>query len=69
MNFDPMVQVPETDEQAMQAISHGKDELIGKSGCGLYLIYRQRDGMSVLQAYEEVLLLLIARQFDKAGKD
>lgn len=59
MKFDPMTEVPKTDEQAKDAIFFGKDDLVAKCGWGLYQIFRERDGLSVLQAYEKVLLEIV----------
>lgn len=64
MKFDPMSEVPTTDEQAREAIYFGKSVDLANPGWGLYQIYRERDGMSVLQSYEKVLLLFIGRMED-----
>jgi hypothetical protein len=56
-----MTEVPETDEQARIAIFYGKGGVIGTSGYGLYRIYRERDNMSVIDAYEKALLAIVGR--------
>lgn len=48
--FDPMTDIPETDEQAEQALRHGRDPSIGNSLAGIYRCQRAM-GSSLLEAY------------------
>lgn len=61
MTFDPLTQVPKTDDEAKAAIFHGKPEGFACAGYGIYRIYRERDKMSVIDAYEKALLVMIGR--------
>jgi hypothetical protein len=55
--FDPMTDVPENDEQALLALER-QDEVVTSCLRGLYRIYRE-EGMTILDAYEKVLLIHI----------
>jgi len=56
--FDPMGDVPKTDEQARVAIEHGKDKDVVRSALGLYRA-RRMQGDSVLDAYEVALRAML----------
>ncbi len=57
--FNPLEDVPTTDGQAEITIKYGKHEVVGACGWGLYCIFRQRDGATVIQAYERALRAMI----------
>ena len=56
--FDPMTDVPETDEQVEIALQYGRDPIVGSSLVGIYQC-RRAQGASVLEAYKAVLLIHI----------
>lgn len=53
--FDPMTQVPKTDEQAVTALRYGRSPLTGSCLVGLFQVYRAQ-GKPLLDAYEKALL-------------
>jgi hypothetical protein len=63
MPFDPMLDIPKTDEEVKAALAVGKSKL-GATACwGLYRVYRQQ-GNDLLEAYKKVLELYV-KMFDK----
>jgi len=58
MPFDPMLDIPKTDEEVKAALAVGKSEL-GATACwGLYRVYR-RQGDGLLEAYKKALELYV----------
>jgi len=56
--FDPMLDVPETDEEAEVALRYGKRELTGKNLVGIFQC-RRAMGEDLLTAYEAALRALV----------
>lgn len=54
MIYDPMFEAPETDEQAIVFLRHGKTEVYADALVGIYRIRREL-GQSILDACEEAL--------------
>jgi hypothetical protein len=54
-SFDPMTQVPKTDEQVLQCFKCGKKSDIWKTQWGLYQVLRMQ-GKTLVEAYEDVLV-------------
>ena len=52
--------IPETDEQVKEIFKQDYTENGATSRWGPYCIYRRQDNMTVLEAYEKVLLTAIA---------
>jgi hypothetical protein len=57
-NFDPMRNVPITDNEAETALRYGKDELFGSSLVGIFQC-RRAMGQTLLEAYEAALMAAI----------
>jgi hypothetical protein len=53
--FNPLTQIPTTDEEAESALSYGRDELTGKSLVGIFQVRRAQSD-SLLEAYEAALV-------------
>ena len=53
--FDPTTDVPKTEAEAIDAIKHGKPQLVGASMVGIFQC-RIAQGDSLLRAYETALL-------------
>ena len=55
MDFDPMADIPTTDDQAETALLYGRSELTGKCLVGIFQCRRAK-GEDLLAAYETALL-------------
>jgi hypothetical protein len=53
-NFDPDHDIPQDDEEAVIAIKHGKDDLVGKNVVGIFRCKREQ-GMDTIKAYQYAL--------------
>lgn len=66
MNKNWMIEIPATDEEALEFLHYGKDPGMYRSMDALYRINREHRKMEILDAVKDVLLLCV-QNHDSGG--
>lgn len=63
-SFDPMTSIPSSDEEVKLCFEYQQEGITSRCKYGLYKIYKDYDGLSLLEAYKKVLLKSIGEKIN-----